>query len=72
MSNQIALNDSETLSATLGCLSQHIKIPTNGKCDEDCLLKILIKAASRGDTIENTINSLKSAPASNTVRYHQG
>lgn len=70
MSNQIVLTDSETLSATLSCLSEYIKIPTQGNYDEDCLLKILVKAASRGDTLENTINSLKDVPSSNTVRYH--
>lgn len=70
MSRQIALTDSETLIETIDCLSEHIKIKTQGDCDQDCLLKILVKAASRGDTLENTINSLNSVPASNTVRYH--
>jgi hypothetical protein len=70
LSRQIALTDSETLIETINCLSKHIKIKTQGDCDQDCLLKILVKAASRGDTIENTINSLNSVPASNTVRYH--
>ena len=70
MSNQIVLTDSETLVATLECLSQYIKIKTQGDCDQDCLLKILVKAASKSDTIENTINCLKDVPSSNTVRYH--
>jgi uncharacterized protein YjgD (DUF1641 family) len=70
LSGQIVLTDSETLVETIDCLSEHIKIKTQGDCDQDCLLKILVKAASRGDTIENTINSLKDVPASNTVRYH--
>jgi hypothetical protein len=51
-------------------LSEHIKIKTQGDCARDCLLKILVKTASRSDTIENTINSLNDVPASNTVRDH--
>jgi Transposase DDE domain len=70
LSPQIVLTDSETLVETIDCLSQHLKIKTQGECNQDCLFKILVKAASRGDTIENTINSLKAVPASNTVRYH--
>lgn len=70
MSCQIALTDSETLIETINRLAEHIKIQTQGDCDQDCLLKILVKAASRSDTIENTINSLNEVPASNTVRYH--
>jgi hypothetical protein len=70
LSRQIVLTDSETLIETINCLSEYIKIKTQGDCDQDCLLKILVKAASRSDTIENTIKSLNSVPASNTVRYH--
>jgi hypothetical protein len=67
LSPQIVITDSETLVETLDCLSKYIKIPTQGNCDQDCLLKILVKAASRGDTIENTIKSLTEVAASNTI-----
>jgi putative transposase len=70
LSPQIVITDSETLVETLDCLSKYIKIPTQGNCDQDCLLKILVKAASRGDTIENTIKSLTEVAASNTIYYH--
>jgi hypothetical protein len=70
LSEHVAITDSETLDEVMNCLSKHINISTQGAYDRDYLLKILVKAASVGDTIENTIKSLKEVPSSNTIRYH--
>jgi len=70
LSEHIAITDSETLDEVMNCLSKHINISTQGAYNQDYLLKILVKAASIGDTIENTIKSLKEVSSSNTIRYH--
>jgi Transposase DDE domain len=70
LSEHVAITDSETLDEVMNCLSKHLNIPTQGAYDRDYLLKILVKAASMGDTIENTIKSLKEVSSSNTIRYH--
>ena len=70
LSKHLAITDSETLDEVMKCLSKHLNISTQGAYNQDYLLKILVKAASVGDTIENTIKSLKEVSSSNTIRYH--
>ncbi|MFB2771960.1 hypothetical protein ACE1AT_22150 [Pelatocladus sp. BLCC-F211] len=67
---QLALTDSETLDEVLNCLSENISIETQGACDQKTLFEILIKAASSGDSIENTTKILKSSPSGSDIRYH--
>jgi hypothetical protein len=64
------LTDSETLDEVLKCLVENFSIETQGVCDQQTLFEILIKAASSGDSIENTAKLLKNVPTANDIRYH--
>jgi putative transposase len=67
---QLVLTDSETLDEVLNCLSENISIETQGACDQKTLFEILIRAASSGDSIENTTKILNSSPSGSDIRYH--
>lgn len=67
---QLALTDSETLDEVLDCLSENISIETQGACDQKTLFEILVRAASSGDSIENTTKVLNSSPCGSDIRYH--
>ncbi|WP_375478132.1 hypothetical protein [uncultured Nostoc sp.] len=64
------LTDSETLEEAIECLVENFLIETQGVCDQQTLFEILIKAASSGDSIENTAKLLKNVPTANDIRYH--
>ena len=67
---KLALTAQETLAETIDCLTSHISLDTKGAFDAKSLFQILIRAASKGDTIENTARELKDSPGSNNIRYH--
>lgn len=67
---ELALTDSETLDEVIKCLAENFSIETQGVCDGQTLFEILIKAASSGDSIENTAKLLKNVPTANDIRYH--
>ena len=67
---QLALTAKETLDETINCLTSHIPLSTKGAYDAQSLFQILVRAASKGDTIENTSRELKDCPGSNNIRYH--
>ncbi|MEH2183876.1 MAG: ISH3 family transposase [Nostoc sp.] len=67
---ELALTDSETLDEVIKCLVENFSIETQGVCDQQTLFEILIKAASSGDSIENTAKLLKNVPTANDIRYH--
>lgn len=67
---QLALTDSETLNEVLNCFSENISIETQGAVDQKTLFEILIRAASSGDSIENTTKILNSSPSGSDIRYH--
>ena len=67
---QLALTDSETLDEVLECLSENFSIESQGACNQQTLFEILVKAASSGDSIENTAKILKKTPTANDIRYH--
>ena len=69
-SEQLVLTDSETLDEVLKCLAENFSIETQGAYDQQSLLEILVKAASSGDSIENTAKILKNIPTANDIRYH--
>ena len=69
---KLALSAQETLAETIVCLTSHISLNTKGACDSNSLFQILLRAASKGDTIEQTALELKEAPCSNNIRYHLG
>ena len=52
------------------CLSENFSIESQGACDQQTLFEILVKAASSGDSIENTAKILKKTPTANDIRYH--
>ncbi|MEO1433504.1 MAG: hypothetical protein AAFV71_31485 [Cyanobacteria bacterium J06633_8] len=62
---QLALTDSETLEEALECLSENFSIESQGGCDQQTLFEILVKAASSGNSIENTTKILKKIPTAN-------
>ncbi len=70
LSEEVALTDSETLDEVIQCLVENFSIKTQGACEQQTLFEILIKAASSGDSIENTAKLLKNVPTSNDIRYH--
>ena len=51
-------------------MSENFSIETQGACDQRTLFEILLKAASSGDSIENTAKILKCIPTANDIRYH--
>ncbi len=63
----VALSSQEALEDTIKCLSEHISLKTEGAFDVKSLFQILVRAASKGDTIEQTAKELKNVP-SVTVR----
>ena len=67
---ELALTDSQTLDEVIECLIENFSIETQGVCDQQTLFEILIKAASSGDSIENTAKLLKNVPTANDIRYH--
>lgn len=69
-SENLALTDSETLEEVLECLAENFSIKTQGGFDQQTLFEILVKAASSGDSIENTAKNLKNVPTANDIRYH--
>lgn len=71
-STRPVLTDSQTLDTVVNCLSEHIPIQTQGKCEQQNIFEILIRAATQRDSIENTARVLTNAPTSNNIRYHLG
>lgn len=64
------LTDSKTLKEVVNCLTEHVPIKTKGKCEQQNIFEILIRAASQRDSIENPTKVLKNVPTSNDIRYH--
>lgn len=56
------LTDLETLDEVIECLVENFSIESQGVCDQQTLFEILVKAASSGDSIENTAKLLKNVP----------
>ncbi len=67
---KLALTAQETLAETIDCLTSHISLETKGACDPKSLFQILVRAASKRDTIENTTKELEGISCSNNIRYH--
>ena len=67
---QLVLTDEETLTEVVNCLAQHIPINSTCAGDPQNLFKVLVRAASKQDTIENTSKELKKSTCGNNIRYH--
>ena len=64
------LNDESTLEFALDCLLEHLPITMEGEYTPEDLFTIMLRAASRNDSIEHTIKRLDGAPSGNAIRYH--
>lgn len=64
------LTDSKTLNEVVNCLTEHIPIKAQGKCKQENIFEILIRAATQRDSIENTTKLLKNIPTSKDIYYH--
>jgi hypothetical protein len=65
-----ALTDEATLDVALDCLLEHIPLPMEGGYTSEDLFEILLRAASRRDSIEHTTQRLEGVPSGNGIRYH--
>jgi Transposase DDE domain len=70
LSSAPALTDEATLEAALDCLLEHLPLEMEGGYSPQDLFEILLRAASRSDSIEHTVQRLQGAPSGNGVRYH--
>lgn len=65
----IGFNRLREIDEIIECLSENFSIESQGAWYHR-LFEILVKAASDGDSIENTAKILKKIPTANDVRYH--
>ena len=65
-----ALTDEATLQAAIDCLSEHLPLEMEGVYTPKEVFAVLLRAASRGDSIEHTAYTLTGVPSSNDIRYH--
>jgi putative transposase len=65
-----ALTDEATLEVALDCLLEHLSLDMQGGYTLQDLFEILLRAASRSDSIEHTTQRLEGVPSGNGIRYH--
>lgn len=70
LSNAPALTDEATLEAALDCLLEHVELEMQGDYNPQTLFEILLRAASKHDSIEHTTKSLEGTPSGKTIHYH--
>jgi Transposase DDE domain len=70
LSPKPALTDEQTLATAVNCLLEHVPLETAGGYSPAALFAILLRAASQGDSIEQTARSLEGVPTGNGIRYH--
>jgi len=64
------LTDEGVLASALDCLQNHVPIDMHGVCSLQTLFMVLLRAASRADSIEHTAQRLSGVPTGNDIRYH--
>ncbi len=64
------ITDEQTLEEVINCLEKYLPVHTQGDCDQRTVFEILIRAASAGDSVENTCRILQDAPCGSDIRYH--
>jgi Transposase DDE domain len=70
LSQNPALTDEGTLESAIDCLTSNLEINMSGGYTVRDLFEILVRTASRGDSIEQTVRGLEGTPSSNGIRYH--
>ena len=65
-----ALTDEGTLESAINCLTTNLPIDMSGGYTVRDLFEILVRTASRGESIEQTVRGLEGTPSSNGIRYH--
>ncbi len=65
-----ALTDDATLAAALDCLSANVSLDMHGPCTLQTLFQVLLRAASRADSVEHTTEQLTDVPCGNGIRHH--
>ena len=70
LSSTPALTDEGTLDSVIDCLSKHLPVEMEGSYTVRELFEILVRAASRGDSIEHTAKTLEGSLSGNGIRYH--
>jgi hypothetical protein len=70
LSQTPALTDEGTLASAIDCLTSNIEIEMSGGYTVRDLFEILVRTASRGESIEQTVRALDGTPSSNGIRYH--
>lgn len=65
-----ALTDEATLEVALDCLLEHLSLNMEGGYTLQDLFEILLRTASRSDSIEHTTQRLEGIPSGNGIRYH--
>jgi putative transposase len=63
------VTDETTLATVVQCLSEHLTVDLKGAYCPSDLFEILVRAASRADTIEHTAKQLEGVPSGNAIRY---
>ncbi len=72
VSQEPVLTDNDIREEVIECLAEHISINAQGAFNQKDLFNILVRAASKRDTIENTSKSWEKVPCGNDIRYHLG
>ncbi len=70
LSTTPALTNEATLQAAIDCLSEHLPLEMEDVYTLQDIFAVLLRAASRGDSIEHTAYTLTGVPSSNDIRYH--
>lgn len=70
LSSKPAVTDAQTLATAVNCLVEYVPLETAGGYSPGELFAILLRAASQGDSIEQTARSLEGVPTGNGIRYH--
>lgn len=70
LSNTPSLTDETTLQTAIDCLLEHVPLEMTGDYSPQELFEILLRAASRRDSLEHTVRQLEGAPSGNGIRYH--
>lgn len=64
------LTDEQAFEEVIACMEKNIPLETQGACDQRTIFEILTRAASTGDSIENTCRTMQDAPCGKNIHYH--